>query len=239
MRGPSVQTLHKYPTSNPTVLYRGSPLVNVAGPANVEPVIPFVERAVPSHRQSSIMRPYHAQPCLSSSPLRQEPPSENALSAASNCDGSPPFRQSFSVAPIQPLDDQGIPQRESARGQEHISSTLSINRMQLDPPSSSLPATALSGPAVTEKSASSVASSTPAPANSHQETLQSILAGLGEAASIYDLSNTALEQIIGEIIQEDKFLQLVSHIIVYADMLILEQVEKISEMTSIRRVANI
>jgi hypothetical protein len=44
----------------------------------------------------------------------------------------------------------------------------------------------------------------------HQEDRQSFLASLSESTSIYALSNTALEQMIGEIIREDGFVQLVS-----------------------------
>lgn len=45
---------------------------------------------------------------------------------------------------------------------------------------------------------------------SHEETRRGFLASMGETASIYALSNTALEQMIGEVIREDGFVQLVS-----------------------------
>jgi hypothetical protein len=45
---------------------------------------------------------------------------------------------------------------------------------------------------------------------SHEETRHSFHASMGETASIYALSNTALEQMIGEVVREDGFVQLVS-----------------------------
>lgn len=45
---------------------------------------------------------------------------------------------------------------------------------------------------------------------SHGETRHGFLASMGETASIYGMSNTALEQMIGEVIREDGFVQLVS-----------------------------
>ena len=44
----------------------------------------------------------------------------------------------------------------------------------------------------------------------HGDTRHGFLASMGETASIYAMSNTALEQMIGEVIREDGFVQLVS-----------------------------
>jgi len=44
----------------------------------------------------------------------------------------------------------------------------------------------------------------------HEETRHSFLSSMGEITSLYALSNTALEQVIGEVIREDGFVQLVS-----------------------------
>ena len=44
----------------------------------------------------------------------------------------------------------------------------------------------------------------------NEETRHGFLASMGETASIYAMSNTALEQMIGEVIREDGFVQLVS-----------------------------
>jgi len=77
----------------------------------------------------------------------------------------------------------------------------------------------------------------------HHEPAQSVLASLSDAASIYNLPTSTLERVVGEVIREEGFLQLVSFSELNTPMTNsnsqLHQVERLSEMFTIRKVANV
>ena len=59
--------------------------------------------------------------------------------------------------------------------------------------------------------------------NSTQQSANAILASITETASVYDLPVSSLERLVGEIVREDGFVQLVIHfilVIIPSDMFI-------------------
>jgi hypothetical protein len=97
---------------------------------------------------------------------------------------------------------------------EHSSAIPDINvilSQRINLPSSSLPSIPSSEP--------SIPNSDPTPTNrlaapvDPQNVIRPILASFVEATSIYNLSNTALEQIVAEVLNEDGFIQLVRFIV--------------------------
>ncbi|KJA27890.1 hypothetical protein HYPSUDRAFT_35069 [Hypholoma sublateritium FD-334 SS-4] len=221
---PAIQAPYIFASANSLIPNRGQPFVP-PGSGLVESALPQPERKLVSQGYSPLVSNLppsglplpHVPISFSSSPLRQDPLSGAGTSIALNLNSSP-YRRSQSTTPAElqislPPGNQALLQREPTRTDEEPATTMSkLTTPQahyVDPPSSYFnPATNVSS----------------APSTDHQEELQPILASLTDVASIYDLSSAALEQVIEEIIHEEKFVHMV---------------EKISKMISIRKVADV
>jgi hypothetical protein len=135
---------------------------------------------------------------LSSSPLNHQPLSDPSLGL--NITSSPNSSPTF--PPVDPSRaDQSLPQAPQS-AQIHNASAIPINY-----PSSSLPM------ASSEQSSSSSGqppnTAQSLKGNSTQQTANAIHASITETASVYDLPVSTLERLVGDIIREDGFVQLV------------------------------
>ncbi|KAF9478818.1 hypothetical protein BDN70DRAFT_879525 [Pholiota conissans] len=174
---------------------------------------------------SSIERPPLSRSVTLSSPLRQEPYPDSEISRPTNSTRPP-----LQVAPnplqasSQDLTSHRCPREPTkntvVQEQSFISDINAVLSQRINVPSSSLPSIP----------SSSAPNMNPMPLNNSpatfdkQDSIAPTLAQFVEAASIYNLSDVALEQVIAEIINEEGFIQLV---------------EKVSEMTTVRRVASV
>ena len=149
---------------------------------------------------------------LSSSPLNHQPPSDTNLSLGLNTTSSPSLTPTS--APADPLranrPDQTLPQAPHS-AQTHVPNTHNTPANLISYPSSSLPMASLE-----QSSGSSSSGQPPNTAQSlkednTQQTANAILASITETASIYDLPASSLERLVGDIIREDGFVQLVIH----------------------------
>ncbi|KAF8973069.1 hypothetical protein BDZ97DRAFT_1779189 [Flammula alnicola] len=128
---------------------------------------------------------------------------------------SSPARPAIDAA-MQPVghqlpDNRNLPQREPTARQE-ILSLPSINVIlteQTNLPSSSLPSLPGSDTSNQVKDPPLAFTDSSEPQNAQKDIPHPVLASLVEATSIYNLSNTALEQVIAEVIHEDRFIELV------------------------------
>lgn len=158
---------------------------------------------------------------LSSSPLNHQLPSDSHSSLGLNITSSP------NVTPTsEPADsiranrpDQTLPQ--APQSQIHLPNNTPATLISC--PSSSLPMASLE-----QSSGSSSSGQPPNTAQSlkednTQQTANAILASITETASVYDLPASSLERLVGDIIREDGFVQLVIRFILVfipSDMLL-------------------
>ena len=144
---------------------------------------------------------------LSSSPLNHQPPSDPHSSLGPNITSSPNLTPTS--APVDPIRAPQAPQS----AQIHLPNTVSTSATLISYPSSSLPMASLE-----QSSGSSGSGQPPNTAqslneNNTQQTANAILASITETASVYDLPASSLERLVGDIIREDGFVQLVIHFI--------------------------
>ncbi|KIM45306.1 hypothetical protein M413DRAFT_24540 [Hebeloma cylindrosporum] len=232
--GPAPQTQIRRPTirpQQPSVAASKSLLPNRGSPytypsfSNSKPTPPvrkeFVQGSQHIHQPSSSVTPF----ALSSSP-NHLPISDTLFNSSSPPQPSAGRLLTVSSKPSINIKDLPIQNSEQWPSRIHeYSVPIMDNRLAIanNLPSSSIPSlpSSISSANILEPRA--VSNSEMVPVN-HEETRRGFLASMGETTSIYALSNTALEQMIGEVIREDGFVQLL---------------EKISEMWTIKNVAGI
>ena len=184
------------------------------GPVLSYPAVPAMHlnsgqtKFIPSTHQSS------SAFALSSSPLNhQQPPSDPQSSLGLNIISSPNLTPTS--APADPIranrPDQTLPQVPQS-AQIHLPNHNTPATL-ISYPSSSLPMASLE-----QSSASSSSGQPPNTAQSlkednTQQTANAILASITETASVYDLPASSLERLVGDIIREDGFVQLVIHFV--------------------------
>ena len=159
---------------------------------------------------------------LSSSPLNFQPPSDPQSSLALNITSSPNLTPSSAPDPIRAnRSDQTLPQAPQS-AQIHLPNPHNTPASLISYPSSSLPMASL------ERSSSSSSGQPPNTAQSlkednTQQTANAILASITETACVYDLPASSLERLVGDIIREDGFVQLVIRFVlvfILSDMLL-------------------
>lgn len=144
---------------------------------------------------------------LSSSPLNHQPSSDPQSSLGLNITSSPNLTPTS--APADPIPDQTLPQVPQS-AQSHLPNTHNTPATLINYPSSSLPMASLE-----QSSGSSGSGQPPNTAqslkedNNTQQTANAILESITETASVYDLPASTLERLVGDIIREDGFVQLV------------------------------
>jgi hypothetical protein len=142
---------------------------------------------------------------LSSSPLNHQSPSDPHSSLGLNITNSPNSSPTFD--PIQTnRPDQTLPQALHS-AQIHFPSTHNTSPTLISYPSSSLPMASSEQSSGSSGQPPNTAQSVKE--NNTQQTANAILASITETASVYDLPVSSLERLVGEIIREDGFVQLV------------------------------
>ena len=182
------------------------------GPVLSFPAVPAIH---PNSGQTNILA--SAPPsafAVSSSPLNYQPPSDAHSSLGLNITSSPNLTPTF--APADPIranrPDQPLPQ-DPQSAQIHLPNIHNTSATLISYPSSSLPM------ATSEQSSGSSSSGQPPNTaqslkeNNTQQTANAILASITETASVYDLPASSLERLVGDIIREDGFVQLVIHFV--------------------------
>ena len=151
---------------------------------------------------------------LSSSPLNYQPPSDPHSSLGLNITSSPNLTPTSAPADSIRANrpDQTLPQAPQS-AQLHLPNTHNTSATLISYPSSSLPMASLE-----QSSGSSNSGQPPNTAQSlkednTQQTANAILATITETASVYDLPAASLERLVGDIIREDGFVQLVIHFV--------------------------
>ena len=149
---------------------------------------------------------------LSSSPLNHQSLSDPHSSLELNITNSPNSSPTFAPAdPIQTnIPDQTLPQALHS-AQIHFSNTHNASPTLISYPSSSLPMASSEQSSGSSGQPPNTAQSVKE--NNTQQTANAILASVTETASVYDLPVSSLERLVGEIIREDGFVQLVVHFI--------------------------
>lgn len=142
---------------------------------------------------------------LSSSPLNHQPLSDLHSSLGLNIASSPNSSPTF--APVDPIRAGTFHQLQSQAAQIHFPSTHNASATAISYLSSSLPV------ASSEQSSGSSAqppnTAHSLKGNNTQQSANAILASATEVASVYDLPVSSLERLVGDIIREDGFVQLV------------------------------
>lgn len=149
---------------------------------------------------------------LSSSPLNHHPPSDPNPSLGLNITSSPNLTPSS--APADPIrisrPDQTLPQGLQS-AQIHLPNTHNPPASLTSYPSSSLPMASLEQSPGSSSSGQPPNTAQSLKEDNTQQTANAILASVTETASIYDLPASSLERLVGDIIREDGFVQLVIH----------------------------
>ncbi|KAF8813848.1 hypothetical protein BYT27DRAFT_7230797 [Phlegmacium glaucopus] len=145
---------------------------------------------------------------LSSSPLNHQPLSDLHSSLGLNIAASSP-NLSPNFAPVNPIRvgrfDQ-LPPQVPQTAQIHFPNTHNTSATPISYPSSSLPVASSEQSSGSSEQPPNTAQSLKG--NNTQQTANAIMTSVTEVASIYDLPVSSLEQLVGEIIREDGFVQL-------------------------------
>ena len=167
------------------------------------------------HSQNTFTASAHQLPsasALSSSPLNHPPLSDPHSSLGLNVTNSPSSSSSF--APADPMLANGLNQplpQVPHSAQSHFPNTHNTSATLINYPSSSLPMASSEQSSGSSGHPPNTAQSSKE--NNTQQTANAILATITETASVYDLPVSSLEQLVGEIIREDGFVQLVIHFV--------------------------
>lgn len=174
------------------------------------PVLPSAAPTIPLNSTQTKFTASANQPpsafALSSSPLNHQPPSDPhsllGLNTSSSSNSSPIF---VPVDPIQ-AGNQSLSQPPQST-KIHLSNSHNASPTPISCLSSSLPLS--SSERSSDSSGQPPNTAQSVKGNNIQQTADAILATITETASIYDLPASSLERLVGDIIREDGFIQLV------------------------------
>lgn len=186
--------------------------------ASVKPILPargpvLPHSAVPSmylnSAQTNLTASAHQFPsalALSSSPLNHQPMSDTHLSLGLDTASSPNSSPIF--APIDPASrfEKSLPQAPQS-AQNNFPDAHNTSAIPSSCLNSSLPVASLEQSSSSSGQPPNTAQSIQG--SNTQQTANAIHASITEVASVYDLPVSSLERLVGDIIREDGFVQLV------------------------------
>ena len=201
------------PTQQPAIrpqATNASSILPDRGPALSYPAVPAMhfnstqaKFTTSAHHSSSAF-------ALSSSPLNHQPPSDPYSSLGLNITSSPSLTPTS--APADPIrangPDQTLPQVPQST-QIHFPNTHNTPPTLITYPSSSLPMASLEQSSGSSSSGQPLNTTQSLKDDNTQQTVNAILASITDTASVYDLPASSLERLVGDIIREDGFVQLV------------------------------
>ena len=207
----------RHPAIRPQATNTSSKLPD-RGPVLSYPAVPAMHL---NSNQTKFNESIHQSPvafALSSSPLNHQPSSDPHSSLGLNITSSSNLTPTS--APADPTrenrPDQTLAQAPQAPqcAQIHLPNTHNTSATLINYPSSSLPM------ASSEQSSGSSSSGQPPNTaqslnENTQQTANAIHASITETASVYDLPASSLERLVGDIIREDGFVQLVIHLVFF------------------------
>ena len=184
------------------------------GPVLSYPAVPAMH--LNSGQTKFIASAYPSAFALSSSPLNHQAPSDPRSSLGLNVTGTSSPNLTPTSAPADPIranrPDQILPQAPQS-AQIHLPNTHNTSATLISYPSSSLPMASLEQSAGSSSSGQPPNTAQSLKENNTQQTANAILASITETASVYDLPASSLERLVGDIIREDGFIQLVIHFV--------------------------